>query len=647
MRRSWLLVPLVLLLPLLLFAQAPPTDEGKVLREYVTSQYTKYEYEVPMRDGVKLFTVAYVPKDTKKSYPILMHRTPYGVGPYGVDNYNDRVSNMEAYLKAGYILVNQDVRGRMKSEGKFVDMRPHNPAKKEKEIDESSDTYDSIDWLLKKIPGHNGRVGILGISYPGFYAAAALVDAHPALKAASPQAPVMDFFDGDDWRHNGALLLIHNFGFEQVFNKMTPQLYRKSGSTDFDFGTNDGYQFFLDMGPLANADKKHFKGVSPFWNEVMQHPNYDDYCKAKDLRPHIKNVKPAVLTVGGWYDAEDLAGPLNLHRRISSTSPDCPANLLVMGPWVHGGWSRGDGDTLGPLKFPSKPGEWYRKEIEFPFFEQHLKDVKATGLPKSALMYETGTNRWRSFDTWPPKDAEKVTFHFGAGSSFNDSPSRVQKQLDSESRATINKKLNDLEGFDEFVSDPAKPVPYIERNNTRMDKEYMIADQRFAGRRPDVLVYKTPVFKEDVTIAGPIEVELHVSTTGTDADWVVKLIDVYPDDYPELDPNPTNVKMSGYQQLIRGEPFRGKFRNSMAKPEPFEPGKPTVVKFTMPDVSHSFRAGHRLMVQVQSSWFPFIDRNPQTFCDIGTATEADFKKATHRVYHSTAMPSGVSVRVVK
>lgn len=623
MRRFSDYLLITLLIPAPLFAQAPkltPAEEAKELKEYVLANYTKSEYAIPMRDGVKLFTVVYVPKDTSKTYPMLMHRTPYGVGPYGVDNYGDRMGAGSLYSKSGYIFVNQDVRGRMKSEGKFIDMRPHNPSKKKDEVDESSDTFDTIEWLIKKVPGHNGKVGLLGISYPGFYAAAGMIDAHPALKAVSPQAPVMDMFDGDDWRHNGALLLTHNFGFEQVFNKMTPQLYRKPGSLDFDFGTNDIYQFFLEMGPLKNADPKHFKGTSPYWNDVMKHPNYDEFCKSRDLRPHVKNIKPAVLTVGGWYDAEDLAGTIYCYNRVAASSPDCPQNVLVMGPWVHGGWSRGDGDALGPVKFNAKTGEFYRKEIEFAFFEQYLKGEKAADLPKAAMMFETGTNHWRKFDAWPPKDSQKMTLHFGADQTLTSTKSKS-------------------EGHDEYISDPAKPVPYIEGNGSgRYEKTYMIADQRFAARRTDVLVYKGDVLKEDVNIAGPIEVELHVSTTGTDADFIVKLIDVYPDDYPD---------MNGYQQLIRGEPFRGKFRNSMLKPEPFEPGKVAVIKFSMPDVSHSFRAGHRIMVQVQSTWFPFIDRNPQTFCDINAAKETDFKKATHKVHYSEGMPSGVTVRVVK
>ncbi len=602
-------------------------EDPKASKEYVLANYTKYEYEIPMRDGVKLFTVVYAPKDAQKTYPMLMHRTPYGVGPYGVDNYTDHIASMAPYLRAGYILVNQDVRGRMKSEGSFIDMRPHNPAKKKADIDESTDAFDSIDWLLKKVPGHNGRVGLHGISYPGFYAACGMIDAHPALKAVSPQAPVIDMYDGDDWRHNGALLILNNFAFEQVFNKMSPKIYKKNGGVDYDFGTPDYYKFFLEMGPLAKAEPDFFKGVSPTWDRVKKHGNYDDYCSSRNLRPHISKIKPAVLTVGGWYDAEDLAGTLYCYDRVAKTSPDCPQNVLVMGPWTHGGWT-GDGDSVGAVKFGAKTGEYYRKEVELPFFEHHLKDAKAPNLPKAALVFETGTNRWRRFDTWPPKEAEKVKLHFGADETLSFAAAK--------------------EGHEEYLADPAKPVPYIEgHEGGRYDSKYMVADQRFAARRPDVLVYKTEILTDDTNVSGPIEVELHVSTTGTDADFVVKLIDVYPDDYPDVEVNSKPLRMGGYQQLIRGEPFRGKFRNSLEKPEAFEPGKVAVIKFAMPAVSHSFRTGHRIMVQVQSSWFPFIDRNPQTFCDIYSAKESDFKKATHKVYHSEAMPSGVTLRVLK
>jgi putative CocE/NonD family hydrolase len=365
----------------------------------------------------------------------------------------------------------------------------------------------------------------------------------------------------------------------------------------------------------------------------MAHGTYDEFWQSRNLRPHLKNIKPAVLTVGGWFDAENLFGALETYKNVEKQSPDCPANTIVVGPWVHGGWSGGDGDHLGTVKFNAKTSNYYREQIELPFFEFHLKG-KGNWKPSEAWMFETGTNVWRRYDAWPPKGSEEVMLQFKADGKL----------------AQPNQRGNGLSSgdeSDEFVSDPARPVPYFDRTAIGMEKEYMVADQRFASRRPDVLVYQSDVLTEDVRIAGPVNVRLHVSTTGTDADWVVKLIDVYPDDYPDPDPNPTQVKMGGYQQLVRGDIFRGKFRNSFEKPEPFEAGKPAEVKFTLPDTCHCFRAGHRIMVQVQSTWFPLADRNPQTFCDIYTAKEADFKKATHRVYHSADMPSGLTVRVVK
>jgi putative CocE/NonD family hydrolase len=456
-----------------------------------------------------------------------------------------------------------------------------------------------------------------------------MIAAHPALKAVSPQAPVIDFFDGDDCRHNGAFLLAHNFRFFGMFPKLNPKMYGLKDSRDPDYGTPDGYRYFLDMGPLANI-RKVLPEIDPFWADQVAHGDYDDYCKARNLRPHIKNIKPAVLTVGGWYDAEDLAGTFYCHRRVAETSPECPQNVLVVGPWVHGGWGRGDGSALGPVQFHAKTAEFYREKVELPFFEHHLRGVKpAEPLPTGALAFETGTNRWRRFDTWPPADARKVKYTFAADQGL------------------VTTAPPPGDDADEYLSDPRKPVPYVEKMSPRMENDYMTADQRFAGRRPDVLVYQTPPLEEDLCAAGPVEVELHVSTTGTDSDFVVKLIDVYPDDYPDPDANPTGVRMGGYQQLVRGEPFRGKYRNSLSKPEPFVPGKPEVIRFAMPDVGHCFRSGHRIMVQVQSSWFPFIDRNPQTFCDIYSAKESDFRKATQRIHRSEARPSGVTLRVVR
>jgi putative CocE/NonD family hydrolase len=640
MNRFLLALLLALGAPLAAFAQpARPAPAPKAadteLRDYIKANYTKFEYMIPMRDGAKLFTAVYVPKDDSRTYPVMLIRTPYSCQPYGVDKYPNDLRPGEKYARAGYIFVNQDVRGRHASEGEFMNVRPHNPAKKGKEIDESSDTFDTVEWLLKNVKGHNGKVGITGISYPGFYTVAGMVDAHPAVKAVSPQAPVMEWFIGDDWHHNGCLFLPHCFNFMYGFGKARPEPSKKFGRVGFEHETPDGYKFFLEMGPIKNADAKFYKGEIAFWNEVFSHPNYDEFWQARNMRQHVKNIKPAVLTVGGWFDAENLFGALETFKKCEANNPP-PHNHLVMGPWVHGGWSGQAGDKLGDVSFNAKTGEFYRENIEFPFFEYHLKGTGENKVPK-AWVFETGTNRWRKFDAWPPKETKPTTFYPYPGGRLSGLPFS-KDFVDS---------VTPPPPFDEFVSDPAKPVPYINKTSIGMAQEYMTADQRFAAQRPDVLVYRTSALEEDTTVAGSIEVELYVTTTGTDADWVVKLIDVYPDDYPDPDPNPTGVKMGGYQQLVRGEPFRGKFRNSFEKPEPFKPGEITKVKFTMPDVLHTFRPGHRVMVQVQSTWFPLVDRNPQTFCDIYKADEKDFVKQTHRVYRDVDHPSKITVRVMK
>jgi putative CocE/NonD family hydrolase len=614
----------LILFALLLTVALPATTAAQGLAA-VKAAYTKYEYRIPMRDGKKLFTSVYVPKDAGQKYPILLTRTPYSVGPYGVDQYKENLGPSPLFATAGYVFAYQDVRGRWMSEGVHVNMRPHNPDKKgSQDIDESTDTYDTIDWLVKHVPNNNGKVGLWGISYPGFYTAAGMIDAHPALKAASPQAPIVDWFVGDDFHRNGVLWLPHLFNFIANFGRPRPEPTRK-GPPKFEHDTPDGYDFFLRLGPLGNADKKYFKGDVAFWNDVMAHGTYDDFWQSRNLRPHLKNIRPAVMTVGGWFDAENLFGALETYRHVEASSPGI-TNVLVMGPWRHGGWSGGDGDSLGNIHFNAKTSEFYRQNIELPFFEFHLKGKGENKHPE-AWVFETGTNQWRKHDAWPPKGAKPQTYYLQA-------------------HGALSQEATAESGYDEYVSDPAKPVPFQDRIDIGMSADYMTGDQRFAARRPDVLVYQTPVLEEDLTIAGPIDVDLHVSTTGTDSDWVVKVIDVYPDDYPDPNPNPTGVRMGGYQQLVRGDAMRGKFRNSYSKPEPFEPGQPARVKFHLQDVYHTFRPGHRLMVQVQSSWFPLADRNPQKFVDIYSATEADFQKATQRVYWSHELASKVTVRVM-
>jgi hypothetical protein len=456
-----------------------------------------------------------------------------------------------------------------------------------------------------------------------------MIDAHPALVASSPQAPVTDWFSGDDFHHNGAFFLPHCFNFIAGFGKARPEPTKKGSRQPFDHGTPDGYDFFLKMGSLANADPKYLHGEIAFWKDLMAHGSFDEFWKARNLRAHIHDIRPAVLTVGGWFDAENLYGSLETFKKADASKTGGP-NHICMGPWNHGGWSRGDGDKLGDLTFNAKTSEYFRENVEFPFFEFYLKGKGHDNLAK-AVVFETGTNRWRKYDSWPPKGAVETAFRFAPQHQLI--PIFANQPVESGNA-------------DAFVSDPAKPVPFIEQTLIGMPSDYMTRDQRFAERRSDVLSYTTPVLDRDVTIAGPIEAELWVSTTGTDADWIVKVIDVYPPDYPDHDPNGI-VKMGNYHQLVRAEVMRGKFREGLDKPKPFEPGKPTLVKFSLPDANHTFRPGHRIQVQVQSSWFPLVDRNPQTFCDIYAAKDSDFKAQTHKVFYDDTHPSKVSVRVVK
>jgi putative CocE/NonD family hydrolase len=594
----------------------------------VKAQYTKTEQLITMRDGVRLFTSIYTPKDTSRKYPIMLNRTPYSVSPYGKDEYKTSVGPSLLFQKEGYIFVYQDVRGKFMSEGEYVNMRPHKTNKTAKEVDESSDTYDTIDWLVKNLPNNNGRVGTWGISYPGFYATMSLIDAHPALKAASPQAPIADWFIGDDFHHNGALFLPHGFNFLASFG-----LPRPAPTTDFaprfDHGTPDGYKFFLNLGPLANADRQYLRGRVAFWNEMMAHPNYDDYWQARNTLPHLRNIKPSVMVVGGWFDAEDLYGALNTYKTIERVNPGV-YNTLVMGPWFHGAWSRGNGELLGNIRFGALTSVFYRESIELPFFNCVLKDRCGQKLPE-AFVFETGSNQWRTYEHWPPSNTEPkdIFLHPNGGLSF------------------VRPSSTSAKFFDEYISDPAHPVPFINGIAIGMTREYMTDDQRFAATRQDVLVYQTEPLTDVVTASGPITATLYVSTSGTDSDFVVKLIDVFSDDTADPDPNPTGVKMGGYQMLVRGEPMRARFRNSYSKPEKMVPNKVTKVEFTLPDVNHSFLKGHRIMLQIQSSWFPLVDRNPQKFVDINRATEADFQKATQRVYRSPQYSSRLTVHTLK
>jgi hypothetical protein len=615
-------------------AQQAAPDTGR--EDYVRAHYTKYEYRIPMRDGKRLFTSVYVPKEQAGGpYPFLINRTPYSVAPYGEDQYPRRLGPSEEFEKSGYIFVFQDVRGRWMSEGEFLEMRPHIDEKKSpRDVDDSSDTYDTIDFLLKHVANNNGKAGILGISYPGFYTSASIIDSHPALVAASPQAPMTDLFQGDDGYHGGAFMLSANFGFYAPFFHPQEGPQTPKPTIPFDYGTPDSYKFFLQAGNVANLDKLYLKGSNWLFNDQMKHDTYDEYWKARDLSQHMKNVHCAVLVVGGWYDAEDLSGPYKTFYAISKFNPQTPTTL-VEGPWVHGGWAGGDGSRLGDVEFNAKTSEYFRTNVQFPFFEHYLKG-KGAAQPK-AVVFETGTNVWRNFEAWPPKAAVARTLYFHANGKLSfDQPMEES-------------------GVDEYVSDPNHPAPFVGYTTDTVPQRYMVDDQRFASYRPDVLVYESEPLDEDVTIAGPISPRLKIASSGTDSDFDVKLIDVYPEDYPDVEPatrpnkrilDAPPLHMGGYEQLLRGEPFRAKFRNSWEKPEPLTPGKEADLNFTMPDLFHTFRRGHRIMVQVQSSWFPLTDRNPQTFTDIPTAAPEQFQKATEQVFRQKDAASGVEVLVL-
>lgn len=603
-------------------------DEDRKRASWIKGHYTKHEFLVPMRDGVKLFTSVYTPKDADGKYPILLTRTPYSVAPYGIENYRSRLGpgSTELFAKEKFIFAYQDVRGRNRSEGTFVHVRPFNPGKKAPaDVDEASDTYDTIEWMLKNVPGHNGRVGMYGISYPGFYAAMGALSFHPALKATSPQAPVIDWFVGDDFRHNGVLFLTHAFNFLGSFGLAKPD--ENWSTSAFSQPSPDGYAFHLQTGALSNYSEKHLKGRIAFWNDLLENDTYTSFWKSRDSLPYYRNITAAMLTVGGWFDAEDVYGPLKLYASAEKLSPGA-TNMLVEGPWSHGGWARTDGSGLGNARFGSNTASFFQEKIEYPFFLQHLKEKGDAKLPE-AFVFETGRNEWRQMAAWPPAEAKPRTLYFHPAGKLDWKPAQAPAG-----------------SYDEYISDPNKPVPFTPYITNRMDYNYMTDDQRFASARPDVLVWQTEPLETDLRIAGPLKASLSVSTTGTDADFVVKLIDVFPSDAPDNNPNPENVRMGGYQMLLRGEPFRGKFRRSFEKPEPFTPGKVEKVEFEMPDVFHTFRRGHRVMVHVQSSWYPLTDRNPQKFMPIHKATAPDFEKATHRVYYGPEASSSIGVLVL-
>ncbi len=636
-RRLLLLVALasVSLAPCLQ-AQTAPTAAAIDARAH----YIKREFHIPMRDGVKLFTSVYIPRDTSRPYPFLMTRTCYSVAPYGEDKYPPRgVGPSPSFSKSGYIFVYQDVRGRFGSEGTWQEMTPHIDHPTGTEHDESTDMYDTVDWLLKNVPGNNGRVGILGISYPGFYTSASIIDSHPAIKAASPQAPVTDLYNNDDAYHNGALMFEANdfYLFFRPQRNPTPESHgaKPSERPSPDYASHNAYTAFQALEPLSKA--RAFID-NPYFAETIDHPTDDPHWKERDISRHLHNIHAAVLTVGGLFDAEDLSGPWKTFNAIADQSPST-SNQIVVGPWFHGAWSVVPGNHLGEAQFGSDTGDFFREHIQLPFFEHFLKDGPDPKLAR-VTVFETGSNQWRSYPAWPPPSATKKMLYLQPGGKLSFDP-----PASSASAAGLE--------YDQYVSDPSHPVPevgYIAAPGP--EREYMAADQRFAATRPDVLVYQTDTLTAPITFAGPIAARLHASTSGTDSDFIVKLIDVYPETIPQS-PSPPDRRshdvgapatlLAGYQQLVRGEPMRGKFRHGFTKPEPFTPGQPDAVDFSMVEVNHTFLPGHRIMVQVQSSWFPLVDLNPQTFVNIPDATTSDFKPATERIYHSAGLPSGLEI----
>ncbi|MDX1741729.1 MAG: CocE/NonD family hydrolase, partial [Rhodothermales bacterium] len=537
--------------------------------EWLEDRLAKREVYILMRDSIRLFTSIYTPRDTTRTYPILLWRTPYNIEPGGVTAYSGRLRILKHFVNEGYIFAFQDVRGRYMSEGTFEDVRPHNPRKTSNEdIDENSDTYDTIEYLVENADHNNGRVGILGISYPGFYATMSLPDAHPALKAASPQAPVTDWFIGDDFHHNGAFFLLDAFSFYSSFGRPRPEPTRQFQGR-FDWPSEDNYDFFLDIGPIKNIGMHVLGDSIRFWQDLMSHPNYDDFWKARNPRPHLTDVKPAVLTVGGWFDAEDLFGPLSVYEAIETQNPPTTDNRIIMGPWSHGQWASGDAENMGNVHWGTNTSSYY-KDVELSFFNHHLKSKGDLKLAE-ATMFDTGAREWMEFAEWPPANTTTTALYFHRDGRLSLAPPT----------AAVS--------YDEYWVDPMKPVPYTEDVHLRRTREYMTDDQRFASRRPDVMVYESEVLEEPITLTGPIMADLFVSTTGTDADYVVKLIDVFPDSLEGYPENDKDVPMAGYQMLVRGEVLRGRFRNSFENPEPFIPDEVTSVRFDIPDVAHTFK----------------------------------------------------------
>ena len=641
-----LILPFVFCLLTFSATSQQPSQAQNELAEYIRDNYDKREVMIPMRDGVKLFTSIYTPEKKSERYPILLNRTPYAVAPYGKDKegkdqFKQALGPNPLFAREGYIFVYQDVRGRWMSEGKWMNVRPDIANNTAQQIDESTDTFDTIEWLLKNVENNNGNVGIYGISYPGFYASAGSIDSHPALKACSPQAPIGDWYMGDDMHHNGALFLAQNYSFFTGMGQDRPT--PTSVGSDYikpwkGRDTQDGYDFYLRLGGLKEVADYYQTALGTrigFWDEMMAHPNYDAYWKERNILPKLKNIKCATMTVGGWFDNEDLYGALHTYEYTERQNPGI-FNVLVVGPWDHGGWSRNDGDWLGTAYFTQKTGDYYRRNLEIPFFNYHLKGTGDISAIKEVNLFDTGSHEWLSYQQYEPTTGTDTALYLGPN-------------------GTLSFTKPNTGASDQYVSDPMNPVPYTQKITRNYPRDFMTEDQRFVSIRPDVLVYQTAPLTADITVAGDIKPSLVISSSGTDSDFIVKLIDVFPDDYrlptamvPPQNSAWTVFQPGGYQMLLRGEPMPARFRQSFEKPSPLVAGTPTKLAFKMPGVAHTFKKGHRIMVQVQSSWFPLVARNPQKFmANYKAGTAADFQKATQRVYYGGRWNSAIILPIQK
>lgn len=624
-----LLSVVILLFPALVF-----WDSGYVANtsqqsheDYLRDNYVKTEHMVAMRDNVRLYTIVYSPKDDTKDYPVLLFRTPYSIGPYELNRFRSPLGPTAEFDRDKYIFVFQDVRGKFRSEGDFEVIRPLARDRSDQiKTDESTDNYDTIEWALGYLPNHNGKVGQWGISYAGWQTVMGMVDRHPALVASSPQASPSDMFIGDDWHHNGAFRIMYAFSWLSR-NARVREGPTESRSGAFNYGTPWGYEFFLEAGSAANIDDKYFHGNVMAWNDFMEHGTYDEYWQRQNALLHLDNIDHAVLNVAGWFDTEDFYGPMSIYRTVEEKSPDSE-NTLAVGPWRHGGWRSMEGNHLGCIEFERSTSIDFQTQVQFPFFSYHLKG-EGDWNAQEAVVFETGRNEWKTFDRWPPQNAVPTNIY-----------------LQENGTLSFEEPIETGNGIsDSYLSDPNNPVPFSSEIRTTLGHLWKVEDQRFASSRPDVLTYVSEPLKEDLTIAGSVLANIYVSTTGTDSDWIVKLIDVYPPD--STDSEFCNVPMGGFQMHLAGEIMRGKFRNSMEYPEPMVPGEITRINIDLKDRFHTFLAGHRIMVHVQSSWFPAYDRNPQAFVDIYHAQPQDYQLATQTIYRSAKNPSHLVLNVIR